>query len=156
MKINILATHMIPNVSETLAKRLSLPDRFRSIGIITTDCDDATYCALDEATKSAAVEVHMQGIFLGGIVIGGQVDAVIDLNFDVIGYVDPGVNVNIIRDGKIVEKLCPDMPERVEGVIKCKNPRCITSTEQELPHVFKLTDKEKRIYRCIYCESKAK
>jgi aspartate carbamoyltransferase regulatory subunit len=85
-----------------------------------------------------------------------KIDAVIDLNFDVIGYVDPGVNVNIIRDGKIVEKLCPDMPERVEGVIKCKNPRCITSTEQELPHVFKLTDKEKRIYRCIYCESKAK
>ncbi len=85
-----------------------------------------------------------------------KIDSVIDLNFDVIGYVDPGVNVNIIRDGKIVEKLRPGMPERVEGVIKCKNPRCITSTEQELPHVFKLTDKEKRIYRCIYCESKAK
>ncbi len=85
-----------------------------------------------------------------------KIDAVIDLNFDVIGYVDPGVNVNIIRDGKIVEKLRPGMPERVEGVIKCKNPRCITSTEQELPHVFKLTDRENRIYRCIYCESKAK
>ncbi len=85
-----------------------------------------------------------------------KIDSVIDLNFDVIGYVDPGVNVNIIRDGKIVEKLRPGMPERVEGVIKCKNPRCITSTEQELPHVFKLTDRENRIYRCIYCESKAK
>ena len=85
-----------------------------------------------------------------------KIDAVIDLNFDVIGYVDPGVNVNIIRDGKIVEKLRPTLPERVEGVIKCKNPRCITSTEQELPHVFKLTDREKRVYRCIYCESKAK
>lgn len=85
-----------------------------------------------------------------------KIDSVIDLNFDVIGYVDPGVNVNIIRDGKIVEKLRPTLPERVEGVIKCKNPRCITSTEQELPHVFKLTDRENRIYRCIYCESKAK
>ncbi len=85
-----------------------------------------------------------------------KIDSVIDLNFDVIGYVDPGVNVNIIRDGKIVEKLRPGMPERVEGVIKCKNPRCITSTEQELPHIFRLTDREKRIYRCIYCESKAK
>ena len=85
-----------------------------------------------------------------------KIDAVIDLNFDVIGYVDPGVNVNIIRDGKIVEKLRPTLPERVEGVIRCRNPRCITSTEQELSHVFKLTDREKRIYRCIYCESKAK
>lgn len=85
-----------------------------------------------------------------------KIDSVIDISFDVVGYIDPGVTVNIIRDGNIVERRRLDMPERVEGVIKCKNPRCITSTEQELPHVFKLTDREKRVYRCIYCESKAK
>jgi len=85
-----------------------------------------------------------------------KIDSVIDISFDVVGYVDPGVTVNIIRDGEIVERRRMDMPERVTGVIKCKNPRCITSTEQELPHVFKLTDREKRVYRCIYCESKAK
>ena len=72
-----------------------------------------------------------------------------------IGYVDPGATVNIIRDGVIVEKRKIDMPERLTNVIKCKNPRCITSSEQELDHVFKLTDRESKICRCIYCEAKA-
>ena len=85
-----------------------------------------------------------------------KIDSIIDLDFDVLGYVDPGITVNIIRDGKTIEKKNLSLPERVEGVIKCKNPRCITSVEQELPHIFKLTDREKGVYRCIYCESKAK
>ena len=85
-----------------------------------------------------------------------KIDAVIDLNFDAIGYIDPDVTINIIKDGRLVKRKQLDIPERVEGVIKCTNPRCITSSEQELPHVFKLTDREKRTYRCIYCESKAK
>ena len=80
----------------------------------------------------------------------------IDINFDILGYLDPGVTVSIIRDGKIVERKHLELPERVEGVIRCLNPRCITSIEQELPSVFKLTDREHRIYRCIYCESKYK
>ena len=63
---------------------------------------------------------------------------------------------NIIKDGKIVSKFNPELPERLVDVIKCKNPRCISQEEQELKHIFKLTDREKRIYRCIYCESKAK
>lgn len=85
-----------------------------------------------------------------------KIDRVIDLNFDAVAYIDPDVTINIIRDGQLVKCKHLDIPERVEGVIRCTNPRCITSTEQELPHIFKLTDREKRIYRCIYCESKAK
>lgn len=85
-----------------------------------------------------------------------KINEAIDLKADILGYVDPDVTVNIIKDGKTVEKRQIALPERLENVITCKNPRCITTTEQELPKIFKLTDKENRIYRCIYCESKAK
>lgn len=84
-----------------------------------------------------------------------KIDSIIPLNFDVIGYVDPNATVNIIRNGELVDKKSIEMPKTLKNVIKCKNPRCITTTEQELDHVFKLTDKEKKIYRCIYCETKA-
>lgn len=85
-----------------------------------------------------------------------KVNEVIDLNFELLGYIDPRITVNIIRNGVRVEKIHPQLPEQVKGIIKCKNPRCITSTEQDLSHVFKLTDREHGIYRCIYCESRAK
>ena len=84
-----------------------------------------------------------------------KIDADISLNMDILGYVDPGITVNIIKDSVIVEKKSIELPERLENVLKCKNPRCITTTEQELAHIFKLTDREKRVYRCIYCEVKA-
>ena len=84
-----------------------------------------------------------------------KIGQVLDIDFDVLGYVDPGITVNIIRDGKVSERRKLTMPERVVGVLKCKNPRCITSIEQELTHEFKLTDSRKRVYRCIYCEQKA-
>ena len=83
-----------------------------------------------------------------------KIDAAIELDTDALGYVDPGVTVSIIADGKTVEKKKLDLPLELEGVLHCKNPRCITSTEQELAPVFKLTDRTKREYRCIYCESK--
>ena len=83
-----------------------------------------------------------------------KIDADIAVDLDVIGYVDPGATVNIIRDSALVEKKSIPMPETLTNVIKCKNPRCITSVEQELVHVFKLTDKENKVYRCVYCESK--
>ena len=84
-----------------------------------------------------------------------KIDADIDLNLDVIGYVDPGATVDIIRNGVLVEKKKMELPEKLTNVVKCKNPRCITSAEQELAHVFKLTDRENKIYRCMYCEAKA-
>jgi aspartate carbamoyltransferase regulatory subunit len=84
-----------------------------------------------------------------------KIDADIDLNLDILGFIDPEVTVNIIRDEKIVEKRRICLPERLTDVIKCKNPRCITSIEQELPHVFTLTDRERGVYRCLYCETKA-
>lgn len=85
-----------------------------------------------------------------------KVDQMIDVNLDAIGYIDPDITVNIIKDGirEKVEHIDP--PDEIVDIIKCKNPRCITTTEQELPHVFRLTDKANRVYRCIYCESKAK
>lgn len=84
-----------------------------------------------------------------------KVDADIPVNIDVIGYIDPGATVNIIRDGVRAEKLTLQLPETLTNVIRCKNPRCITTTEQELDHIFKLTDKENQVYRCVYCETKA-
>ena len=84
-----------------------------------------------------------------------KVDADIPINLDVIGYVDSCATVNIIKDGKLVEKKIIGMPGTLTNVIKCKNPRCITSVEQEIDHIFILTDKENGVYRCKYCETKA-
>ena len=84
-----------------------------------------------------------------------KIDADIPVNLDVIGFVDPGATINVIKDDRLAEKKTIDMPELLHGVVRCKNPRCITSTEQELKHVFKLTDRKNQIYRCVYCETKA-
>jgi aspartate carbamoyltransferase regulatory subunit len=84
-----------------------------------------------------------------------KIGEVIALDFDVLGYIDPGITVNIIRDGKLYKQERLALPEKVVDVIRCKNPRCIASTEQELVHEFKLCDREKKIYRCIYCETRA-
>ena len=85
-----------------------------------------------------------------------KIDEEIDLNLDVLGYIDADITINIIKDGKRSEKKHLELPETVKNVIKCRNPRCITSTEQEIDQIFKLADRENRIYRCIYCESRAK
>ncbi|MBQ1817840.1 MAG: aspartate carbamoyltransferase regulatory subunit [Clostridia bacterium] len=84
-----------------------------------------------------------------------KIDADIPVSFDVIGFVDPGATVNIIRGGVLVEKRAIEMPDELVNVIRCKNPRCITSCEQEIDHIFRLTDREHKVYRCIYCETKA-
>lgn len=83
-----------------------------------------------------------------------KIDADIDLDFDVIGFVDPSATVVIIRNGVLVEKRSIALPEKLTNVIFCKNPRCITSVEQEIDHIFKLSDPDKKEYRCIYCETK--
>ena len=77
---------------------------------------------------------------------------VIDL--DILGFIDHNITVNIIQDDKIIAKKSLTLPEKVTNVIKCKNPRCITSVEQQLDHVFVLTDPEEIVYRCQYCEEK--
>ena len=85
------------------------------------------------------------------IKIEGPLDS---LDLDVLGYIDHTITVNIIRDERIVEKRCLSLPDRLVNVIHCKNPRCITSVEQELPHIFYQADKEKEVYRCQYCDEK--
>ena len=85
-----------------------------------------------------------------------KISTLLDIDLDVLGYLDPGITLNYIHDGKVVERKTLALPERVVGVIKCKNPRCITSVEQEIVHEFKLTDRKKGTYRCIYCEHAAK
>ena len=84
-----------------------------------------------------------------------KIDSEIPINFDVVGFVDPNATINVIKDGVLVEKLIIDMPQKLTIVIKCKNPRCISSVEQELEQVFVLTDKNDKVYRCLYCETKA-
>lgn len=85
-----------------------------------------------------------------------KIDELIDLNLDVLGYIDPNITINVIENGVKMRKVHPDLPQKMVGILKCKNPRCITSVEPELPQIFNLTDSEKRVYRCVYCESKAK
>ncbi|MDO4170687.1 MAG: aspartate carbamoyltransferase regulatory subunit [Lachnospiraceae bacterium] len=85
-----------------------------------------------------------------------KIDDQFEINLDAIGYVDPDVTICIIEDGHMVRKYKAELPEKLVNIAKCKNPRCITSEEQELDQVFVLTDKEKRVYRCKYCESKLK
>ena len=77
-----------------------------------------------------------------------------DVDLDILGFIDHNITVNIIKDSKIVDKKELKLPKQVVNVIKCKNPRCITSIEQELDHIFVLADEEKEIYRCKYCEEK--
>ncbi len=85
-----------------------------------------------------------------------KINGEFDLDMDILGYVDPNATVNIIKDGALAEKRTIGLPQKLTNVIFCKNPRCITTTEQELPHIFNLTDQENRVYRCAYCETKAK
>ena len=84
-----------------------------------------------------------------------KVDSDIDVDVDALGYIDPGVTVNYIKDGVRVDKKNVSLPETITNVIFCKNPRCITTTEQELPQIFQLTDRNEKVYRCLYCEAKA-
>ncbi len=76
------------------------------------------------------------------------------LDLQILGYIDHNITVNIIQDNKIIEKKTLKLPQKITNIIKCKNPRCITSIEQELPHVFYLADEQREVYRCLYCEEK--
>ena len=79
-----------------------------------------------------------------------KIDRGIEINFDVLGFISPNITVDIVKNGKHIA-----LPEKLIDILKCRNPRCITSTEQDIKHIFKLADREKGIYRCIYCDSEA-
>lgn len=112
------------------------------------------YLKLDQVDCSVALLRNVASEKLGRKDII-KIDEILDLNWDVLGYLAPDCTVNIIRDGQNAEKRHLQLPEQLVGVIECKNPRCITTVEQELTHIFKLANREKGLYRCIYCESKA-
>jgi len=80
-----------------------------------------------------------------------KIENMLDIDFDVLGFIDPNITVNIIKDGMVTKK-CVSLPDKIKNVVKCKNPRCITSIEQDIEHVFRLSDRERGMYRCVYCE----
>lgn len=84
-----------------------------------------------------------------------KIDRAIDINFDVLGFISPNITVDVVRDGAVAEKKHIDLPEQLTDILTCKNPRCITSTEQDIHHIFRLTNKETGTYRCVYCDTKA-
>ena len=112
------------------------------------------YLHLDELDCSVAIIKNARSEHMGRKDII-KIDSPLDLDLDVLGYIDSHITVNIIRDGALVKRAHLSLPERITGIIKCKNPRCITSTEQELLQEFRLVNPEKKIYRCVYCDSTA-
>lgn len=113
------------------------------------------YLNLDALSCSVAIIKNVKSQRMGRKDII-KIDELIPVNLDILGYIDPDVTVNVIRDGKLVEKKRLSLPQRIANVLRCKNPRCITQAEQEIDHIFYLADPEKRVYRCLYCETAAK
>ena len=111
---------------------------------------------LDKLDCSVAMMQNVQSGKMGKKDIIKVDKAKYDINLDVIGYIDPGVTVCIIKDGKTIEKKKVALPKKLVNIQKCKNPRCITAIEPNIPHIFNLTDEKRRIYRCIYCEDSAR
>lgn len=85
-----------------------------------------------------------------------KVDKKMDIDIDTLGYIDPNITINIVENDKRTKKFHVEIPKQIVNVAKCKNPRCITSIEKDLDHIFVLTDEEKQIYRCKYCEMSLK
>lgn len=112
-----------------------------------------TYLNLDKSDCCVAVIKNAKSNKMGKKDII-KIEGPIDVDLDILGVLDHKITINVIEDGKIIKKLNPSLPEQVSNVIKCINPRCITSIEQGLIHSFKLTNKEEGIYRCVYCEQK--
>ncbi len=112
------------------------------------------YLGLDKVNTEVAIIKNARSNKMGRkdiIKIEGGLD---EIDLDVLGFVDHNITVNIIRDSKIIEKKTLSLPQRITNVLHCKNPRCITSIEQGLPHIFFLSDEESQTYRCLYCEEK--
>lgn len=109
---------------------------------------------LDKVDSSVAIIKNVNSRKMGKKDII-KIDSDIEIDLDTLGYIDPFITIDIIKDGKLAEKKHVELPNRITNVIHCKNPRCITTIEQELPHIFKLTDRENIVYRCLYCESRS-
>ena len=116
-------------------------DIYNYLGLGKLDCQVAIIknCRSNKMGKKDIIKIE------GGIDL---------IDLDVLGFVDPGITVNIIRDGSISDKKKLMLPKKLTNVVKCKNPRCITSIEQGLDQIFVLADEEKEVYRCKYCEEK--
>ena len=113
------------------------------------------YLHLDELECSVAIIKNVKSEAMGRKDII-KIDEAIDIDLNVLGYIDPGITVNIIDEGRIVEKKHLNLPLRLVNVIRCKNPRCITSAEPGLDQIFRLADRERQVYRCIYCDTEKK
>jgi aspartate carbamoyltransferase regulatory subunit len=109
------------------------------------------WLGLDKATCTVAFVVNATSRELGKKDII-KIDTTIDINFNILGLIDPNITVNIIKDEKIAKKIKLQLPQTVEDVLACKNPRCITSTEKYIPHIFHLENSDLRTYRCEYCD----
>ena len=109
------------------------------------------YLRLDELDCSVAIIKNAKSAKMGRKDII-KIEELTDINLDVLGFIDNNITVNIIESGRILEKKKLTLPEQVRGVIRCKNPRCITAVETDVEHIFRLADRERHLYRCIYCE----
>ena len=110
---------------------------------------------LDELNCTVAMIKNAESVKMGKKDII-KIGEIIDINFDVLGYIDPGITVNIIKDGELVEKKKLSLPEHLINVITCKNPRCITTVEGALDQHFILKDRERGVYRCMFCDAERK
>ena len=109
------------------------------------------YLHLDKLNCSVAVLQNVKSSKYGKKDII-KIDELIELDYEMLGYIDSNITVNFVKDAKLLKKEHLDLPETLTDIIQCKNPRCITSVEQEIEHVFKLVDREKKTYRCAYCD----
>ena len=110
------------------------------------------YLHLDELDCQVAIIKNARSEHMGKKDII-KIDYPLDLDLDVLGYIDSNITVNIIRDGKLVEKKHLELPEKLVNILRCKNPRCITVSEPQLDAIFKLSNRAKHIYRCAYCDT---
>ena len=110
---------------------------------------------LDTLTCSVAIIKNVKSNSMGKKDII-KIDQIIALDFEMLGFIDPHITINLIRDGECVEKKHLTIPKKVVNIMTCKNPRCITRAERDLDHVFVLTNQEKRTYRCMFCEEEYK
>jgi len=114
-----------------------------------------SYLNLEELDYSVAIIKNAKSSKMGKKDII-KIEGFLNVDLDILGVLDRNITINIIKNGNKVEKRNLNLPNQVTNIIKCKNPRCITSIEQDIPHIFKLRDRDKGIYRCIYCEQSFK